>query len=231
MSVVAIALWLQLAQHESPNAWKEKGMKLATSGQLEAASEAFAKACQLNADEGCYFFGRALFTLGRYPEAQDAFDAALKQTPQPLRGKVHRATALNFIALTNPAEAERHFRDAIKLKRANPSEEDPRIDYGAFLFRQGRLDASLPLLEQAAQSQPPSARANMELGRVLLHMNKPEAALPRLEKAVELDPTSTAARLLLGRTYLALGRTEEGERQLKLGEQGWRKRYGSSTFK
>jgi tetratricopeptide (TPR) repeat protein len=198
---------------------------------MEAAAEAFGKACRSSEEEGCYFWGRVLFTIGRYPEAQEAFAAALKSTPGERRSKVHRAAALNYIALTNVEEAERQFREALKLRRSNTSEEDPRIDYGAFLFRQGRLNEALPLLQQGVEAQPKSAKAQMELGRVLLHSGKAEAAVPRLEKAVELDAGLTPAHLLLGRAYLAVGRVEEGERELKLGEQGWKQRYGSSTFK
>ena len=62
-------------------------------------------------------------------------------------------------------------------------------------------------------------------------MGKRELAAARLEKAVALDPGSTAARLLLGRTYLELDRKEQGEQQLRLGQESWNQRYGSSTVK
>jgi hypothetical protein len=38
--------------------------------------------------------------------------------------------------------------------------------------------------------------------------------------------------MMLGKTYLRLGRTEEGERELKVGRAGWAKQnYGSSKSK
>ena len=46
-------------------------------------------------------------------------------------------------------------------------------------------------------------------------------AAARLEKAVALEPGNFAAHLLLGRAYLRLGRTAEGEREMRLGQQGW----------
>ena len=136
--------------------------------------------------------------------------------------RVHRAIALNFAALGLPAEAERHFVSAIKLNgRAAGEGEDPRVDYGAFLFRQGRTEEALRPIEQAARDVPTSARANMEWGRVLLHLEKLEEAAACLEKAVALEPGNWNARLLLGHAYLRLGRTSEGEREVRLGQEGW----------
>ena len=210
-------------------AWKELGLKLASDRKLEPAADALAKACaQAPKDEdACYYLARTLYTLGRYEEAREPFEKALPAAPKDMLGRVHRAMALNFTALNRPDDAERHFREAVRLG----SDSDPRIDYGAFLFRQGRLEEALPLLEQAVQALPGSARAHTELGRVLLHLGKREAAAAGLEKAVQLDPGSSTARLLLGKTYLELGRTEEGERQLRLGREGWKQSYGSSTVR
>ena len=135
--------------------------------------------------------------------------------------------ALNFYALEMPADAERHFVKAIQLNgRAETKGEDPRIDYGAFLFRQGRTEEALGPLEQAARDAPSSARANTELGRVLLHLGRLAAAAARLEKAVAVEPANWNSRLLLGRAYLRLGRTDDGEREMRLGLA-----YGSTTVK
>jgi Tfp pilus assembly protein PilF len=210
-------------------AWKELGLKLASDRKMEPAAEAFAKACaQMPQDEdACYYLARTLYTLGRYEEASEPFAKALRAAPKQMQGRVHRAMALNFTALHRADDAERHFREAVRLG----SDNDPRIDYGAFLFRQGRLEEALPLLEQAVEALPGSARAHSELGRVLLHLGKREGAAARLEKAVQLDPGSSTARLLLGKTYLEMGRIEEGERQLRLGREGWKQSYDSSTVK
>jgi predicted Zn-dependent protease len=62
-------------------------------------------------------------------------------------------------------------------------------------------------------------------------MGKKQLAAAWLEKAAELDPGSTATRLLLGRTYLELDRKEQGEQQLLLGQENWKRLYGSSTVK
>src|SRR5262245_37885267 len=119
MLILLGVLLLQTGTDEPADAagWKQRGLKFASSHQVAAAAGALGKACQLApADEdACYYLGRTLFALGRYLEAQKPFDAALRAAPKTSRAKVHRAIALNYVALTSPEEAERHFREAIRL--------------------------------------------------------------------------------------------------------------------
>ena len=201
------------------------GLATTSTGDLETATGALRKACDLEPrdEEACYYLARDLFALGHYEAARAPFDKALLAAPQAMLAKVHRAMALNFAALGSPAEAERHFAQAIRLAGRNPRDsEDPRVDYGAFLFRQGRTDAAVRPLRQAVQDSPSSARANLELGRVLLHLDQLDEAVSHLEKAVRIAPMDFNAHLLLGRAYLKLGRTAEGEREMRLGQEGWR---------
>lgn len=215
-----------------PQGLLRRGLKLAADGKLEPAVAAFAKACELapQDEDSCYYMARTLFTLGRYQEACEPFEKARRAASKQKLVRVSRAAALNLTALGRFEEAERHFREAVGQIQGPPGVDgDPRIDYGAFLFRQGRAEAALPLLEEAVQESPGNPRARTELGRVQLHLGRREAAAASLEKAVELDPRSSAPRLLLGRTYLELGRTAEGEKQLRLGREAWQRGYGSST--
>jgi len=204
-------------------AWKTLGLLKTSDGDLDGALPALGKACELaeNDEEACYFLARNLHVLGRYESARAAFEKAERAAPKPMLAKVHRAIALNFVALFLPAEAERHFVKAIQLAGPAGNGEDPRVDYGAFLFRQGRTEEALRPLEQAARDAPTSARANMEWGRVLLHLNKLNEAATCLEKAVALEPGNSNAHLLLGQAYLRLGKTSQGEREMRLGQEGW----------
>jgi len=208
---------------ENGRAWKTLGLVTTSAGDLEGALPALDKACKLTPEdeEACYYFARDLHALGRYEAARDPFEKALRAAPKPMLPRLHRAIALNFAALGLPVEAERHFVKAIQLNGRAREGEDPRVDYGAFLFRQGRTEEALRPLEQAARDMPSSARANVEWGRVLLHLDKLSEAAAHLEKAVALEPGNWNARLLLGRAYLRLGRTSEGEREMRLGQEGW----------
>jgi Tfp pilus assembly protein PilF len=214
-------------------AWKTLGLVIADSGDLTGAVPPLTRACRLapQDQDACYYLARYLHAQGRYDAALEPFEKALAAAPEELLSKVHRAAALNFEALGRPRDAERDFREAVSLNRRNgPPNEDPRIDYGAFLLRQGRAPEALRPLEQAAGELSSSSRASLELGRVLLELGRPEAAAARLERAVGLDSGSWAARLLLGTAYLRLGRAEEGEREMRLGQAGWARQHSDSSI-
>src|SRR5437016_1736424 len=195
--------WLERAVSLSPGnaqAWKLLGLVTTSDGDLDRAVPALGKACDLapNDEEACYYLARDLHALGRYEAARQPFERAVRAAPKPMLARVHRAVALNFAALDLPVEAERHFVKAIQLNGGAAREgEDPRIDYGAFLFRQGRTSEALLPLEQAVRDAPSSARANAEWGRVLLHLDRLDAAAVCLEKAVKLEPGNWNAHLLL----------------------------------
>ena len=231
--------FLERATRLSPSkssAWKALGLVLLGTNDYRSASVALSRACGLdpNDEDNCYLQGRSLFVLGQYHEAVQPFEKAMQAATPANRAAVHRATALNFAELGLNQDAELHFRDAIRLYRPSTgaTQPDPRLDYGSFLIRQGRTQDGLVMLQQSAIAAPGSARAHAELGRALLELDRPAEALPQLKSAVDLDPTGWAARLLLGKAYLRLGRTEEGERELRLGREGWTKQdYGSSKVK
>jgi Flp pilus assembly protein TadD len=204
--------------------WKTLGLVTTSAGDLAGAEGALRRACELAPadDEACYYFARNLFALGHYKAARTPFEQALRAAAKSSLARVHRAIALNYVALGSSGEAEQHFVKAIELAgRAPRGAEDPRVDYGAFLFRQGRTAEALRALQPAAQEPPPSARANLELGRVMLHAGRLPEAAACLEKALQLEPGNVNAHLLLGRAYLMLGRTSEGEREMRLGQEGW----------
>ena len=88
---------------------------------IARASVALGRACALdpNDEDNCYLQARSLFVLGQYDEAVQPFEKAMRAAPPANQATVHRATALNFVELGMTQEAERHFRDAIRLYRAS----------------------------------------------------------------------------------------------------------------
>jgi Flp pilus assembly protein TadD len=218
----------------SPQAWKALGLTLLKIRDYPPASTALGKACDLDPkdEDTCYLLGRSLYIQGRYDEAVGPFEEALQAAPPASHGSVHRAAALNLAELGRTEDAERHFLDAVRLYRRGPGQPDPRIDYGAFLIGQGRAQESVKILNAAVAGSPSSARAQAELGRAFLELDRPADAAGPLKRSLELEPDGWPVRMMLGKTYLRLGRVQEGERELKLGQEGWAKQdYGSSKSK
>jgi Tfp pilus assembly protein PilF len=224
-----IPIWLTLAgvaagQSQSAEEWRRIGLAKISNGQPKLATPALERACALEKAPGdsCYFLARNHHALGDFEAARKSFDLALKAAPQSLMPRLYRAVALNYSALGRNEEAERNFRKAME---SGPVErDDVRIDFGAFLFRQGRMEEASELLRHAVESNPESARANLECGRVLLQTGQLEAAAKHLKKAVDRRPSDWNGHLLLGRAYQRMGRDAEAARELALGESKWRQK-------
>ncbi len=233
----ALALLEKAAKREPARAevWNWVGRVYAAEGQWERSVLCFQRACELNPKEedACYYLGRNLYTLNRFEGALAALGKALAVEPEARRWRVYRAMAQAQEALGRPEEAEGNFHEATRRERGQArADEDPRIDYGVFLYRQGRTEEAMKPLEAAVKAHAGSARAYGELGRVLFQLGRVKEAAPRLEKAVELDGKLWWAHLLLGQAYMRLGRSEEGRRELEIGEKGLAKEgYGSPRSK
>ncbi len=201
----------------------EKGMTLASKGDFEAAAAPLARACAAQIANACYFQGRNLYILARHEEAIEPLTKALREASPENRARTHRAIAMNYQALDRAADAERHYVDGLKAG----SDANLLVDFGAFLFRQGRIDEARKQLEVAVRAgSPPRSRG--ELGRVLLQSGEFADAATHLEAEVAASPKAWSYRLLLGRAYMQLGRLKDGERELEAARQGL---AGSSTSK
>jgi superkiller protein 3 len=133
---------------------------------------------------------------------------------------VHSGLALTLEALGRNEEAERELREAIRLDdgKSLPG-SDPRIELGAFLLRQGRLNEALTALRAAVKARPDSARAHFELGRAMLQVDRLEDASGQLRQAIALNANYAPAHLLLGKVYFRMGCRAEGALQTRLGQK------------
>lgn len=190
-------------------------MARASVGDYTRAEEPFHRACLLDPllPDACLYFGRTLYLLDRFEPALDV----LRRAPQS--GQVHRIEALCLAALGRAGEAETAFRQAMSLPNHAAPDDDPGIDYGVFLFRQGRAEEALGPLRSAVQRHPGAARGQMELGGVLLALDQVPEAAEHLEKAVSLNGRSARAHLLLGKAYRRLGKNDLAQRELDQGSR------------
>lgn len=199
--------------------WKALGVVYAAQSKFDLAETPLRKACDLNPklEDACLYYGRVLYLRDRFDTALHVLRGALRNDKRS--GRIHRIIALSLEGLGRAPEAEASFQEAIRLERDSPADEDPGIDYGVFLFRQGRSEAALSPLEAALARHPASPRAHLEWGRALLALDRAEAAVLHLEQAVALNPESSRAHLLLGKAYLRLGKTEAAAEHLRQGSR------------
>ena len=211
----AVRLLTQAATENSKSAqtWKALGVAYAASGNHEAATEPFRRACSLDTSllDVCYYLGRNLYAQNQFQPALEA----LKRAPK--NSRVTLAIAQAHEALGKAAEAETAFRNAMREHSGGASADfDPQLHYAVFLYRQGRIREALPAAEAAQARYPQSGRAHFELGRIQLSLGELDKAAASLEQAVRLR-YGAAAHLLLGKVYMRLGRTDAAQEHLKAG--------------
>lgn len=216
---------LQEAVRLQPNhgpAWKALGVVHASRGDFESAEKPFRNACEIRpaVPDACLYYGRTLYLLDRFQPAIQILQRTLAAAEN---AETWRLIGLCEEGLGRTAEAGAAFRKALGLTRGSPRgsapDEDPGIDYGVFLFRQGQAAEAIAPLENALERHADSARAHLELGCILLALDRLAAAAGHLERAVALNPASARSHLLLGKTYLRLGRPDAAEEHLRQGSR------------
>ncbi len=144
------------------------GVAYITQEKYSAAEEPLQKACALDPRESgaCYYLGRVLYTLNRYEESRKALEIALR-FPAGGRGRVLHGLALTLAAVGENDAAERNYKAAVQA-----GYRLALIDYGIFLFHQGRWRESMAYLEKANATEE----------------------LERVKRAVEGAPPAITAR-------------------------------------
>ena len=162
--------------------------------------------------------------MGRIYEAQGGFEAAIAEYQKALdacahgglnlvRGKglgekqalAHRRMGAAFDRLGRFAQAEAHYRAALKL---HPN--DPKVwnDSGYSYYLQGRWIDAERNLKMADKLDPENPRFQTNLGLALAAEGKSDEALAALSKA----GGPAAAHANLGYLLAALGKTEEARK-------------------
>lgn len=142
--------------------------------------------------------GTTYLAMGQYHLAEVDFVAVLGDSTYPHAKQVHYNLGLTHLERSQLGAAEENFRRAIAL---------PDPVYEAYLklaqiaLRQGELERSRTLLEEAQIEFPERAEVSLELGRVLILLDRDDEARPYLEQVIADQPDSEiaeSARTLLG---------------------------------
>ncbi len=91
--------------------------------------------------------GIAYLERGQLAVSQTKLDLALKENPRD--PDVHSARALLFARLREPQEADKEFREALRLAPKNPAFQN---NYAVYLCSVGRVDEGVQTFVKAAQN-------------------------------------------------------------------------------
>ena len=107
----------------------------------------------------------------------------------------HNNLASAYLDVREPVLAERHAREALRIK---PTYARGMVTLGASLASQGLDREAADAYRDAIRAQPTNARAHANLGALLARTGQAAQALDHLDRAIELNPQDGAAHLSLG---------------------------------
>lgn len=114
----------------------------------------------------------------------------------------HNNLGLAQLEAGRAAEAEQHFRDAVRIRPADPK---ARVNLGIALARQGELAAGREELEAVVRERPGFAPGHSNLASLLARMNEVELAREHYLRASELDPSLPGPHFNLAKLHLRQG--------------------------
>lgn len=155
--------------------------------------------------------GAALGRLGRFAEALEAFDAALRIDPTSAGAHFNRAIVLEKLDRADAAVA------AYRSLAAGVTSYAPRaaLNLGTILVRRGDRDGARAAYERCVELDPDSASGRHNLGALLVELGEDAAARPHLERAATLRPSDPRPHALLGQIADDAGDVEAAERHLR----------------
>jgi Flp pilus assembly protein TadD len=133
-------------------------------GDLDGAEEAFRGAKEVAPDSADVQVGlaRVLVARDRFEEAATALAAVLKREPTNALALGSMGLAKDGLGL--PADAQGHYRQALKVEPGNPV---VRNNLGLSLARSGQYDQAIKLLQKLANEPGAEPRYRETLARVI----------------------------------------------------------------
>ena len=154
------------------------------------------------------WLGVAERELGRDGVAYEYFKRSWKE--DPLDPELLAMIGAGLAAFDDP-EAEAALRAAALT---GPDVPIARLQYGAYLARNGVYEQALDNLRAAAELDPEDPAIQGELGIAYALMNDFRQAATAMETALELAPDDSWTRVLLGLVHLENNDIEPGAEQL-----------------
>ena len=148
--------------------------------------------------------GKALYDLGRIPEALAHIEESLRLGP-PLAA-AHFNLGLILARRGRREEARSQYEEAVRL---NPEYAEAQLNLGVCLLEADKIAEALPYLTAAARLKPDLPEAHCNLGNALARSGRLAEALGEYAAALRLRSDYALAHYNYGNALLTLGRNEE----------------------
>ncbi len=153
-----------------------------------------------------YDYGSALQKEGKFDQAIEEFNTALRFKPDYAEAHMGLATALSSESKFDAAAT--HMETALRLQ---PKNADYRLMYAGLLQRIGRNDEAALQFEQGLKLKPDSPEAHYSYAAFLAANGRNDQSIDELRTVLHLDPHFPYAELRLADALLAKGALKEAE--------------------
>ncbi|HET9985954.1 MAG TPA: tetratricopeptide repeat protein [Longimicrobiales bacterium] len=188
----------------------QDALALGDEGRFQEMAELLSKALD-DSPEDPYllcWLGVAEQELENEGAAYDYFKRALAQNPTD--AQLLAVVGAGLAAFDDP-DAERALRTAAVTA---PDVALTRLQYGAYLAREGLFDDALEHLRAAVRLEPEDPVVHGELGAALALKGDLAGAADSMERTLDLAPDDSWTRVLLGLIYTETGEGERGAETL-----------------
>lgn len=196
---------------EDSEAVLDEALQLGDEGRWEEMAELLTRHVSSDGDDDPYmlcWLGVAERELGNESAAYDAFKRCI--AAQPVDPYV-LALAGSGLAASDDPDAEPTLRAAALTA---PDNAFTRLQYGAYLAREGVLPEALEHLRAAASLEPDDPIVQGELGIALTLSGDLAAAADTMESALELAPDDSWTRIILGLIHVERGDIERAAEEM-----------------
>jgi len=202
---------------QDPEAYKLVASDAILIDRMDIAEKALQSALPLAPNDYLVLFnlGALYYTDSRFPPALAVLEKSVKLNPDYIPARL-------FLGLTQEELAEEHSAIANYLKAIELAErsgfhgEQPYLYLGRLLYRQNKVNESLPYLQRAVYANPQSCEALCLIARVQSFQNHEDQVVATLSQCVEADSKYPEAHYLLSRAYAKQGSPDAAEKELAL---------------
>lgn len=205
-TAIAICELLLKEQPQNPDILHLKGVVLARSGQLAAASETLAQAIALKPNDPTSHFNLAeAFRLqGLWSRAEQSYRRTLQQAPGI--ADAHWRLAQVLVEQNRLEPALSAYEQTL---RAQPTHQAAITEAVNLLLRQGKPQAATKLLQHALAKNPNWLEGHYRLGLLLDSQRLPVEAEAAFREALACQPSALALQFALGGNLERQGKTEQ----------------------
>jgi tetratricopeptide (TPR) repeat protein len=152
-------------------------------------------------------YGEALGAMGKFQQAIDQFNAALKIDPKHLGATLDLGMVAQLTK--NYSAAETYYLKVISLtdgqdySNVNPSREQAYFNLGTIMLEQKRWADAAGYLKAALRIRSDASDTYYNLAKAYQGLGDPDAAIQQLETGLQFDPGYAEAHYFLGTLYQA----------------------------